>query len=99
MNTAMEVFDPEQEPLLDISRFSSYQKLLNITARVQAVFKGPSPSFGNANSPLSRHQLEKAEEYWVMEAQRNLHKEVKPQTLKRLGATLKGKLLVAGSRF
>ena len=55
MSTAMEVevFNTELAPLLDISRFSSYNKLINVTARVQAVFKAPSPSFGNASS-LSR---------------------------------------------
>ena len=100
MSTAMEVevFNTEPAPLLDITRFSSYNKLINVTARVQAVFKAPSPSFGNASS-LSREQLERAEEYWVIESQKNLHKEVKAQTLKRLGATLNGKVLVAGSRF
>ena len=51
---------------IDLSRFSSYQRLLRVTARVLAIYdKSSKSSFKNVCKQLTAHDLEKAFMFWV----------------------------------
>ena len=56
---------------ININRFSSYTRLLRVTARVCAMYK-KRPSFKNVATELSYQQLKEAEMFWVQEAQRTI---------------------------
>ena len=63
---------------IDLDRFSDYQKLLRVTARVLAIYqKDPKPSLKNAVHSITCVNIEKAEVFWSLEAQKLLTREYK----------------------
>ena len=84
--------------VMDINKYSSYPKLLRVTAHVTSVFKGKA-SLKNALRIPNRQQVKDAEELWVRDAQKNLSDYIKPQTMKRLGATMVDGIYTVGARL
>ena len=54
-----------------INRFSSYIRLLRVTARVIATY-GPPPALRNIGQDVTASQLKQAEIFWVKEAQKEI---------------------------
>ena len=84
--------------VMDINKYSSYPKLLRVTAHVTSVFKGKA-SLKNALRIPNRQQVKDAEKLWVRDAQKNLSDYIKPQTMKRLGATMVDGIYTVGARL
>ena len=69
---------------IDLDHFSDYQKLLRVTARVLAIYqKYPKPSFKNAVHSITCVNIEKAEVFWYLEAQKILTREILQGKMKR----------------
>ena len=58
----------------NISRFSQYNRLLRVTARILAAYR-PPPALKNIVLDVSASQLKQAEIFWVREAQREISDE------------------------
>ena len=59
---------------IDITRFSGYNKLLRVTARVLAVYRPPS-ALKNIALDVDASHMNEAEQFWVREAQRSISDE------------------------
>ena len=84
--------------IIDIQRYSSYSKLLRVTARVASAFK-PSASLRNVLKVPNRDEVKEAELMWIREEQLSLQNDIKPQTMKRLGVSQVDGVYVVGSRL
>jgi len=84
--------------LIDIDRYSSYPKLLRVTARVSSVFKHQA-SLRNVYNIPNRNQIKDAEVMWIQDAQLSLQSDIKPHTMKRLGASKVNGIYLVGSRL
>jgi len=84
--------------IVESSRFSSYYRLMRVTARIMAIFQSPASLKYIGDIP-NRSAIRKAERVWVVDAQQNIHDHVNPQTMKRLGMTSVDGILVVGSRI
>ena len=63
---------------LNIERYSNFDKILRVTARVRLLFqRTPKPSFKNAGKTLIPLDVTMAEHFWIMEAQRNMYADSK----------------------
>ena len=82
--------------VVDISRFSSYHKLLRVVARVAAAYNGKSLKAISLNP--SSEMLDKAEEYLVKVEQNSLDANWKVK-YKRLGPSLNNGILFVGERI
>ena len=83
---------------IDISRFSSYQRLLRVTARVLAMYdKSSKPSLKNVCKQLTAQDLEKAFMFWVQETQRLFQENFRNGKYKRLRVTMKDNGLLSTS--
>ena len=61
-----------------MERYSNFDKLLRVTARVLLLYqRTPKPSFQTAGKPFIPLDVTKAEHFWIMEAQRNMHADIK----------------------
>ena len=69
---------------IDIERHSKYRKLINSTARIMQVFYDEKPSLKNIFEPPSSINIEKAELFWVKEAQKSLSDGLKKGNYRRL---------------
>ena len=57
---------------IDITKYSNYNKLLRVTARVLKLYdRNPKTSLKNATRDLTPHDLERAELFWMREAQQD----------------------------
>ena len=83
---------------IDINRFSSYSKLMRVTARIISMFRS-KPSLSNCGKTPDRYLLQEAEQMWITDAQRKLSEHVKPETMKRLGVQERDGMMVAGGRL
>jgi len=85
---------------ININRFSSITRLFRVTARVLAVFeKSKSCSLKNIADPPSTEMLNRAKQFWVKDAQKDLTKEVERGDFVRLNPrTRKDGIVVVGGR-
>jgi hypothetical protein len=84
--------------VIDIGRYSSYRKLLRVTVRVSSVFKHQA-SLRNVHNIPNHDDMKDAEMMWVRDAQLSLEDDIKPQTMKRLGASKVNGIYLVGSRL
>ena len=69
----------------DINRYSSYSKLMCVTARVSSVFsKSMKPSLRNALNIPNIESIKQAETLWIEKAQRGLKDQIKKGYCKKL---------------
>ena len=70
---------------IKIERFSDFNRLLRVTARVLKLFhRSPKVTLKNATAELSSKDIELAETFWIKEAQRMMEKDIKDGKYKRL---------------
>ena len=70
---------------ININRFSSYARLIRVTARVIAMYRrNPKLSFKNATEVPDQSMLEAAELLWIYEAQYSIRLQVEQGQFKRL---------------
>ena len=86
--------------IINCQKYSSYDKLISVTARVMAVFKGrPQPSLKNIAVPLGRNEIQNAERSWILESQADLSNHLKAETLSRLCAREENGVMIVGTRL
>ena len=91
---------PRMSHVIDIERFSCYDKLMRVTARILSIFKTDSkPSFFKMSNIPKRNAVKEAERLWIKEAQSDIENLIKPTALKRLGIKEEDGILVAGCRL
>ena len=62
---------------IDIQKYSSYKKLLRITARILAMYKkNPKASFKNAAAPLLYDDILNAEKFWILQVQHEMESDI-----------------------
>ena len=85
---------------IDLNRFSNYQKLLRVTARVLAMYqKAPIPSFRNVNIELTQDSIKKAEFFWYLDAQKMIKEQISRGEMKRLCPVIRDDgIVVVGGR-
>ena len=84
--------------IIDMSQFSSYQRLLRVTARDLAMYdKSSKKLFKNVCEQLTAQDLEKAFMFWVQEAQGSLQGNFRNDKYKSLGVTRKDNGLLSTS--
>ena len=70
---------------IDITRYSSYNKLMRVTARIIATAsKNPRPSLKNIGKTLTPTYIQKAETFWIKKAQESMKKKIDEGEFKRL---------------
>ena len=86
-------------PEIDITRYSSYTKLIRVTARVLAVGqRNLRPSLKNAAKTLTPADIGRAEIFWIRKAQESLKEQVIEGKFKRLcPRTREDGIIVIGS--
>ena len=86
---------------ININRFSSYNRLIRVTARVLSVYKHlRNPSLFNATKELNLNDLREAEEFWIKDAQSIYTDHDLLRRLSRLGAKRREDgIIVVGERL
>ena len=85
MATNIEAFQDTLARRIDIRKYSNYNKLLTVTARIMKLYnRNPKSSLKNATNDLTPHDVEKAELFWIREAQKNMGKDIENVKYKRL---------------
>ena len=75
---------------IDIEKFSEYNRLLRVTARVLKLYeRNPRLTFKNATQDLHSKDIERAEIFWIRQAQKTMDKHVKDGKYKRLSSYTK----------
>lgn len=83
-NSVVNTKDSLAEPI-DISRFSRYDKLLRVTARILMIFeKRPKASFKNATLDLTPDDISKSENFWIIQSQKSISEDLRKGRYKRL---------------
>ena len=60
-----------------ISKYSNFNKLIRVTARISAMYqRKPRPSFRNAAKIVSLDDITNAENFWIKEVKRTLYKDI-----------------------
>jgi len=86
--------------VIDIDRFSSYNKLIRVTARIQSACKAmPKRSLKRIIRIPDREAQQEAEKLWILDAQTSIEEQIKPETLRRLSVTEVDGIKVAGARL
>ena len=77
MASNIEAFQDTLAGRIDISKYSNYNKLLRVTARIMKLYdRNPKSSLKNATDDLTPDDVEKAELFWIREAQQNMGKDI-----------------------
>jgi len=88
------------DQVINIQNFSSYDKLIRVTARARSMFqKIPQAGLKNACRFPDRQQLAEAEMLWIRSSQVELEDNIPEHTYKRLGTQLINGIIVIGSRM
>ena len=73
------------EKRINIDNHSNFEKLLRVTARVLAMYqKMPRTTFKNVTKVLAPEDITNAERFWLLQAQKIMHKDLKKGKYKRL---------------
>ena len=89
---------PMISDFIDSHIFSSYNKLIRVTARVLSVPKD-KPSLKNVGQILKRKNLQEAERMWIIASQADMSTQIKPETLKRLSTNNDNGVIRVGTRL
>ena len=89
------------EGVIDPTKFSAWRKLIRVTARIRRLaekIRLRKHAQEGRNGPLTLEELERAEIFWINEAQRNLHRRKEKGEFKSLSPFLdvKGVIRVGG---
>ena len=84
---------------IDINRYSSYDKLIRVTARVSAIFEHEEPSLKHIAKLPNRDRVKTAEKRWICHAQSDIQSELKPEAWRRLNIKEIDGIYVVGGRL
>ena len=86
---------------IDIAKYSSYGKLLRVTARILKFYsKFPKPSFKSATQELTPEDITNAEILWIREIQQNMRNDIEYGKYNRLCPNIrKDGIYVVSSRM
>lgn len=71
--------------IINIDRYSDFGILIRVTTRILAMYqKTPKSSFKHAGKSLTPTDIAQAENFWIMEAQKGLYKDIEKGRYKRL---------------
>ena len=75
------------ERRINVAKFSSYIRLIRVTCRILLMYnKAPKLSFSNVSNKLLKVNIEKAEIFWISDAQTELQDDVMKGRFCRLSA-------------
>lgn len=83
--------------IIDATQFSSYQKLMSVTARILSALK--SRSLKAMFDPVTQKMSEEAENVWIKDAQLSILDKFKKGAYNRLGAEKLNGIIVVGKRI
>ena len=86
---------------IDITRYSSYDRLMRVTARVLSMYQSkPKATLKNAFVEPDKEILKKAELFWIKNAQASIKQELERGKLKRLAPiTTQSGIIIVGRRI
>lgn len=98
---ATTILQVQDSKAIDVSRFSSYNHLLRVTARILVVFRHClKPSLLNIGNELNISILKEAEEFWIRDAQSDITDRDIVTKYNRLGAKRRSDgIVVVGERL
>ena len=84
---------------IDINRFSNFTRLLNVTARIMKLYTAfKKEDDTKILSIITVTDQEKAEKFWIKDAQKQLHNRITSGSLKRLCRRTQNGIIVVGGR-
>ena len=73
------------EKRIKIDNYSNFEKLIRVTARVLAMYqKMPRTTFKNVTEVLTPEDITNAEHFWILQAQKLMHDDLRKGNYKRL---------------
>ena len=85
INIVNDIGEDTLEKRINIDNHSNFEKLLRVTARVLAMFqKMPKTTFKNVTKVLTPEDITNAERFWILQAQKIMHEDLKKEKYKRL---------------
>ena len=85
INIVNNIGEDTLEKRINIDNHSNFEKLLRVTARVLAMYqKMPRITFKNVTKVLTPEDITNAERFWILQAQKIMHKDLKKGKYKRL---------------
>ena len=88
----------EVEDATDCKKFSSWRKLIRVTAYVFRFLANLKAKCLEKEGPLSAEELSLAENYWIREAQKNIHDDMEKGIFKSLSPFVKDDVMYVGGR-
>lgn len=71
------------EKRINIDNYSTFEKLLRVTARVLTMYqKTPRTTFKNVTKVLTPEDITNAEQFWILQAQKIMHEDLKKGYIK-----------------
>ena len=85
INTGNNIEEDTLEKRINIDNYSNFEKVLKVTARVLAMYhKIPRLTFKNVTKVLTPEDVTNAERFWILQAQKIMHEDLKKGKFKRL---------------
>ncbi|XP_068704135.1 uncharacterized protein [Montipora capricornis] len=85
INTVNKIEKDTLAKRINIDKYSTFEKLLRVTARVLAMYhKVPRTTFKNVTKVLTPEDIANAEQFWILQAQKIMHEDLKKGKYKRL---------------
>lgn len=85
INIVNNIGEDTLEKRINIDNHSNFEKLLRVTARVLAMYqKMPRTTFKNVTKVLTPEDITNAERFWILQAQKIMHEDLKKGKYKRL---------------
>ena len=83
---------------IDINRFRTLQFLMNTTARIVGLFRRFKGNTENDSNFIQVADVEKAEKMWILDAQKEVKREVKEGKMRKLCPKIQDDIIVVGGR-
>ena len=85
INIVNNIGEDTLEKRINIDNHSNFEKLLRVTARVLAMYqKMPRTTFKNVTKVLTPEDITNAERFWILQAQKIMHEDLKKRKYKRV---------------
>ena len=85
INIVNNIGEDTLEKRINIDNHLNFEKLLRVTARVLAMYqKMPRTTFNNVTKVLTPEDITNAERFWILQAQKIMHEDLKKGKYKRL---------------
>ena len=85
INIVNNIGEDTLEKRINIDNHLNFEKLLRVTARVLAMYqKMPRTTFKNVTKVLTPEDITNAEQFWILQAQKIMHEDLKKGKYKHL---------------